>query len=103
MKKLKYFTCGFALGLMAITAVHAAVPQRVTPPVRAIQAKKTESNSNFEQDYSKLTDLENRYAESWDQQQRLRKATQRVAGTSYAAPRSAQRAQQTKPTQKKRN
>ena len=62
---------------------HAAVPQRVTPAVSEIQANKA-ATPDFERDYDHLTSVEGRYAESWDQQQKLRKATQRVAVRSYA-------------------
>jgi len=85
MNKLICFAGGVLLGLTLISVSRAAIPKRATPGVSEIQANKA-ATPNFEQDYQHLTSVESKYAESWDQQQRLRKATQRVATRSYAAP-----------------
>ena len=86
--KILWFVGGFALGLTLISVSRAAIPKRATPSVSEIQANKL-GNPDFEQDYQKLTSLEGRYAESWDQQQRLRKATQRVASGATTAQAAA--------------
>jgi|GEM_PF-3600369 len=88
-----WFSGGFALGLTLISMGHAAVPQRVTQPQVVTELKANRVTApDLEQDYSKLTHLEGRFAESWDQQQRLRSATTNVARADYAPIRPAKRA-----------
>jgi len=88
-----WFSGGFAVGLTLISLGHAALPQRATQPnvVTELKAPKVTA-PDLEQDYSKLTHLEGRFAESWDQQQRLRAATSNVARADYAPIRPAKRA-----------
>jgi hypothetical protein len=93
--KIASFVGGFALGLSLIAVGHAAVPQRITSEsntpanpsqsmVTEIRAKQQVQAPDLEQDYAKLSNVEARYAENWYQQQKLRSATSRVAGSSYA-------------------
>jgi hypothetical protein len=92
-----WFSGGFAVGLTLISMGHAALPKRVMPQtagqtqptiVSEMKASKVTA-PDLEQDYAKLSNLEARYAESWDQQQRLRAATSNVARADYSAPRRA--------------
>jgi hypothetical protein len=90
--KYFWFIGGFALGYTLISLGHAALPKRVTPaaPTRAQQGslvseiKGAKVNSpEFDQDFAALNQAEGKYAESWDQQQRLRAATSRSARAQY--------------------
>ncbi len=91
MKKNKtqwfWFIGGFALGFSLIAIGHASVPKKATQatsPTRTasnlseLKAQKLASPS-MDQDYAKLTSLESRYAESADQQKKLKTATLRNA------------------------
>ena len=79
-KFLKYFWFmgGFALGYTLISLGHAAIPKRATPAVSEIKGAKVNS-PEFDKDFAALNQMEGKYAESWDQQQRLRSATNRSA------------------------
>jgi hypothetical protein len=97
-----WFTGGFALGLTLISLGHAALPNRVTPqPATGVSEMKAPKVTapDLEQDYSKLTNLEGRYAESWDQQERLRSATSGVARADLPPVRVAPRAAKKKARQ----
>jgi hypothetical protein len=119
------FMGGFALGLLCISLVQAALPKRVTPQtsevVTELKAAKVTA-PDLEQDFDRLERAEGQYAESWDQQQRIRAAAvggpapsrpapARVAGHSSTTIRTqSSSAEQTRsvkpqtslPTQKKR-
>jgi hypothetical protein len=71
-----WFISGFAFGLVGITLVQAAMPKRVTPvAVTEIKSPKVTA-PDLEADFDRLQKAEARYAESWDQQQRIRAASQ---------------------------
>ncbi len=91
--KVLWFIGGFALGLTLLSVGHAALPNRVaasqapmnaqanTPanvPVSEINSQKV-SAPDLDQEYSRLSSVEGQYAESWDQQQKLKSATNQVA------------------------
>ena len=69
----------FTLGLGLISGAHAALPNANRPAVQPLSELKVEkaSSPELEQDFSKLSSLESRYAESAAQQQRLKAATSR--------------------------
>ncbi len=96
--KLIWFFGGFGVGITLLSLGHAALPRRVTPqgsstnntPTRGQTSGQTnnltELNPNakvtapdLDQDYTKLSNLEGQYAESADQQNRLKTATSKVA------------------------
>ena len=80
-----WFIGGFAIGLTLISLGHAAIAPSQN------NSNQTDSNivselktgrvsaPDLDQDYSRLNSVEAKYAESWDQQQRLRTATSKVA------------------------
>lgn len=72
------FIGGFVLGLLCISLGQAALPKRVTPKtseaVTELHADKATAPS-LETDFDKLKQAEGRYAESWDQQQKIRAAS----------------------------
>lgn len=76
------FIGGFLLGLICISLVQAALPKRVTPStsevVTELKAAKVTA-PDLEQDFDRLQQAEGKYAESWDQQQRIRAATNNQA------------------------
>lgn len=83
--KYVWFSGGFVLGLTLISLGNASIPKRVatTAPATVSEIKGGKVGSpNLDQDFSQLNSLEARYAESYDQQQRLRGATSKVARTS---------------------
>jgi hypothetical protein len=75
-----WFIGGFALGLLGISLVQAALPKRVTPQttdaVTELKAAKVTA-PDLEQDFERLERAEGQFAENWEQQQKLRAATQR--------------------------
>ena len=73
-----WFMGGFAMGFTLIAIGHAALPKRSTTQLTEMRATKVGS-PEMEQDYQRLTALESRYAESADQQKRLKTATLRNA------------------------
>lgn len=87
------FMGGFALGLLCISLVQAALPKRVTPQtsevVTELKAAKVTA-PDLEQDFDRLQRAEGQYAEDWNQQQRIRAA---ALGGSAPATRSAARPQ----------
>ena len=72
-----WFIGGFTLGFTLIAIGHAAIPKKVVP-LSELKAPKV-GIPEMEQDYAKLTSLESRYAESADQQKKLKVATARNA------------------------
>jgi hypothetical protein len=76
--KYFWFLGGFAIGYTLISLGHAAIPKRVTPGVSEIQGAKVNS-PEFDKDFAALNQAESKYAENWQQQQRLRQATARKA------------------------
>lgn len=90
------FIGGFLLGLLCISLVQAALPKRVTPQapeksktpeiVSELRAPKVTA-PDLEQDFNRLQQAEGKYAESWDQQQRIRAATNRALPTKKKARR----------------
>ena len=78
LHKYFWFIGGFAIGYTLISLGHAALPKRTTPAVSEIKGAKVNS-PEFDQDFAALNQMEGKYAESWDQQQRLRSATNRSA------------------------
>ncbi len=96
--KYIWFTGGLFLGLTFISLGQASVPTRATPPVaKASGSLMSEmrggkvNSPELDQDFEKVNTLEGKYAESWDQQQRLRSATSRVAGSKIAIKKKAKR------------
>jgi hypothetical protein len=99
--KVFWFSGGFAVGMTLISLGHAAIPKRVLPQTNSQTNQNTLPNMvsemkapkvtapDLEQDYAKLSNLEARYAESWEQQQRLRAATSNVAQSDYRSPNPA--------------
>lgn len=90
MHKAFWFTGGFALGLTLISVGHASLPKAnpgSNPNSNVVSEMKAPKVTapDLEEDYSKLSNLEQRYAESWDQQQRLRSATVGAAKTDIRA------------------
>ena len=87
--KVFWFMGGFGIGLTLISLGHAALPKRATPETAEQPAQSSsvlsEINSqkvaapDLERDYAGLSQNEAKFAESWDQQQRLKSATARVA------------------------
>ncbi len=67
-----------ALVGVSLGVSNAALPKKATPAIAEIKADKA-NLPDFEKDYVKLNSLEGRYAETWDQQQKLKSATGRVA------------------------
>ena len=72
-----WFTGGFALGFTLIALGHASTVRKSAPLSELSTAKV--GSPELEQDYAKLTSLESRYAESADQQKKLKVATSRIA------------------------
>lgn len=84
-----WFMGGFAVGFTLIAIGHAALPKKaVTQAGNRPQASLSELRTakvgapEMDQDYQRLTSLEARYAESADQQKRLKTATTRNARRS---------------------
>ena len=82
---------GLIMGLTLMSFGHAALPKRATPVTTSARQQNTSLVSEMkggkvnapelDRDFSNLSNVEAKYAESWDQQQRLRNATARVART----------------------
>ena len=72
-----WFIGGFSLGFTLIAIGHAAIPKKAVP-LSELHTPKV-GIPEMEQDYDKLSSLESRYAESLDQQKRLKVATARNA------------------------
>ncbi len=72
-----WFIGGFALGFTLISIGHAALPKKVVT-LTELKASKI-GTPELEKDFSKLTSLESRYAESADQQKKIKTATLRNA------------------------
>lgn len=72
-----WFIGGFSLGFSLIAIGHAALPKKAVPLSELRTAKV--GMPELEQDFSKLASLESRYAESLDQQKRLKSATNKTA------------------------
>jgi hypothetical protein len=85
---LKYFwfMSGLAAGITLISLSHAAIPKRTIPsPATVTEIKGAKVNApDLDQDFAALNHVEGKYAESWDQQQRLRTATNRSARAQIA-------------------
>ena len=64
-----------------VMASHAATPttQKVMPTVTELKAKKDTSAIDYESEFAQLNMAESQYAESMDQQTRLKSATKRMA------------------------
>jgi hypothetical protein len=72
-----WFIGGFALGFTLISIGHAALPKKVVS-LTELKTSKV-GTPELEQDFSRLASLESRYAESSDQQKRLKTATAKNA------------------------
>jgi hypothetical protein len=70
-----WFIGGFALGFTLIAIGHAALPKK-TSALSELRTSKVAA-PEMDQEFVKLTSLESRYAESADQQKRLKTATNR--------------------------
>ena len=81
-RKVFWFIAGLAMGITLISLGHAAIPSRATPQVTEIKSKPVLA-PDLEQDYARLSQAESKYAESWNQQQKIKSATQRVAKNDY--------------------
>ncbi|MBC7396511.1 MAG: hypothetical protein H7333_03630 [Bdellovibrionales bacterium] len=105
------------MSLTLISLAHAALPSRATPKTSPAQANGSlvsemrggkVNSPELDQDFSNLTTAEGKYAESWDQQQRIRSATARIAGVApvaVARPTQVartQQAQKVRPLSKKK-
>ena len=81
------FIGGFGLGLLCISLGQAALPKRVTPKtseaVTELHADKVTA-PDLEQDFDRLEHAEARYAETWEQQQKIRAATLGAPARSQA-------------------
>ena len=80
--KYFWFTGGFAIGIMLISLGHAALPKKGSAPLSEMKAKPV-ANPEMDQDFARLNSMESHYAESIDQQNRLKTATSKVARLSY--------------------
>ena len=84
-----WFFGGFLVGLTLISLGHAALPSRATPNTNTHKALTsnalTEMNGgkaqapDLDPGFTSLNSLESQYAESYDQQQRLKQVSSRVA------------------------
>lgn len=73
-----WFTGGFAVGFTLIAMGHAALPKNTRTASQLSELRTTKVGTpEMEQDYNKLTNLESRYAESLDQQKKLKAAVVR--------------------------
>jgi hypothetical protein len=85
---LKYFWFlgGFVVGYTLISLGHAAIPRRPIPAAPAVsEIKGAKVNSpELDKDFAALNQMEAKYAENWEQQQRLRAATNRSARAQNA-------------------
>lgn len=72
-----WFIGGFALGFTLIAIGHAALPKK-TSSLSELRTAKVAA-PEMDQEFVRLTSLESRYAESADQQKRLKTATARNA------------------------
>ena len=91
-----WFIGGFAVGMTLISIGNASLPSKVTQDAKLTSAPKTRSlvteinpkkavlSPDLEQDYSKLNQAEAKFAESWEQQQKLKEATLQASGKRYA-------------------
>jgi hypothetical protein len=80
--RLLWFLGGFGTGLTVVTLSHAALPTRATPTLlREIKGGKI-SSPEFESDLAELNQLEQKYVESHEQQERLKGRSSRVAAPS---------------------
>ncbi len=86
-KQLVWFFSGFVVGLTLLSIGHASLPKKslqINQPakpqttVSEIQGGKVGS-PDLESEFSNLNALEGKYAESYEQQQRLKSLTARVA------------------------
>ena len=100
LSKYFWFSSGFAIGLTLISLGHAALPKRATPQTPAPQKSGTlvsemrggkVNSPELDQDFDRLATVEGKYAENWDQQQRLRSATARVAHAHVPLKKKAKR------------
>jgi len=72
-----WFISGFALGFTVIAFSHASISQK-SAPVSELKASKAVA-IDLDQEYTNLTSLEAKFAESAVQQKKLKAATQRNA------------------------
>ena len=100
LSKYFWFTSGFAIGLTLISLGHAALPKRVTPQAASPQKNGSlvsemrggkVNSPELDQDFDHVATVEGKYAENWDQQQRLRSATARVAHAHVPLKKKAKR------------
>jgi len=89
-----WFIGGFALGFTLISIGHAALPKKAvaTPVAKAAPARGQQTVSELraskagtpelEDDFNKLSKVESKYAESSDQQKKLKMATSKSARKS---------------------
>jgi hypothetical protein len=86
--KLFWFIGGFALGYTLISLGHAAIPNTTRPATRNTLASEITGSKvtspTFDDDFASLNQVEGKYAENWDQQQRLRQATGRTTRALYS-------------------
>ncbi len=90
--KYFWFIGGFTIGIMLISLGHAALPKKAIPQTAPAPAKAPATLSEMkvshgaapelDQDFARLTTVEGQYAESIDQQRKLRSATSKVANAS---------------------
>jgi hypothetical protein len=80
--KYIWFIGGFAVGYTLISLGHAAIPDRAQT-VTEIRGSKVNS-PELAESFAALNQMESKYAENWNQQQRLRSAVARTR-SQYAA------------------
>ena len=86
--KVFWFIGGFAIGFTLVSLSHASIPN---PSLVTEIKSKPVIAPDLESDYSKLSQMEARYSESWQQQQKSKAATARVAGSDYSKNKKVKR------------
>lgn len=77
-----WFIGGFALGFSLIAIGHASIPKKA---VRVTELKASKAGSpEMDQDFSSLVNLESKYAESSNQQKKLKASVLRQARRAKA-------------------
>lgn len=78
--QLLWFMGSFALSFALMSMGHASLSKKAVSPNQVTELKTAKAvTPELESDFSKLSSLESRYAESAQQQQKLRAATVRGA------------------------
>jgi hypothetical protein len=86
--KYIWFIGGFAVGYTIISLGHAAIPERAQS-VSEIRGSKVNS-PELDEGFAALNHMESKYAENWNQQQRLRSAVARTRSQYLAKKKTNQ-------------